>query len=75
MSKTINAEAYQNPKIGDIVHYVGTNGTHYPSIVTEIENNEIDIVVFATDGHITVAGATEVEYDAECSNGSWHWPE
>jgi hypothetical protein len=65
----------QFPSIGRIVHYVGTNGKHYPADICAVRRkNMVDL--FVKDSTRRVAEFEyEVLYSTGHEPGTWHWPE
>lgn len=63
----------QVPSIGRIVFYTTAQGTERPAIITRVvDDEEVDLTVFNSDGAVPVKNAL---LDEPGEPGSWSWPQ
>ncbi len=67
--------AEQVPSVGRVVHYIDTNGKHYPATVVDVyefAEGQYSLVLFAM---IPPKADFIPDVHQGTGVGSWHWPE
>lgn len=64
----------QKIDINRMVRFVSVDGVPQPAVVTEVENQEKEIVSLFVMGKWTTTHLQKVEHDEGKRPGSWHWP-
>lgn len=60
---------------GRIVHYVNHDNSHTAAIITWVNDELIDLVVFPVRLVNAVQSVQAVPYDEKCRIHTWHWIE
>jgi hypothetical protein len=67
------------PTIGRTVHYVLPNGKHRPAIISEVNPDTVNLVVFAGApddfDQIGIVSSLVEGVEEGTEPGTWHWPE